>query len=145
MAKAACDAPAGKLALYEELLATNPRVERNGAASAYTSLNGHMFSFMTETGILALRLPADERESFLKKYRTKLCVQYGTVMKEYVEVPAALLEKTRELKTFFDISYTYVASLKPKPTTRKKTAAGKKTASRKKGTGRKTAARKARD
>ena len=132
MAKAACDAPAGKLALYEELLATNPRVERKGAASSYTSLNGHMFSFLTKTGTLALRLPADERESFLKKYRTKLSVQYGSVMKEYVEVPAALLKKTEELTTFFDISHAYVASLKPKPTTRRKPAAGKRTAARKK-------------
>ena len=85
MAKPACVVPAGKLALYDKLLATNPRVERKGAASAYTSLNDHMSSFLTEAGTLALRLPADERESFLKKYRTKLCVQYGTVMKEYVE------------------------------------------------------------
>ncbi len=132
MGKAACEVPAGKLALYDKLLATNPRVERKGAASAYTSLNGHMFSFMTKTGTLALRLPADERESFLKKYRTKLSVQYGSVMKEYVEVPAALLKKTEELTTFFDISHAYVASLKPKPTTRRKPAAGKRTVARKK-------------
>ena len=91
-----------------------------------------MFSFMTETGTLALRLSADERESFLEKYRTKLCVQYNTVMKEYVEVPAGLLKKTKDLKKFFDISYAYVASLKPKPTTRRKPAAGKTTAARKK-------------
>ncbi len=132
MAKAAPDVPAGTLARYDKLLSTNPQVERKGAASAYTSLNGHMFSFMTKTGTLALRLPADERESFLKKYRTKLSVQYGSVMKEYVEVPAALLKKTEELTTFFDISHAYVASLKPKPTTRRKPAAGKRTAARKK-------------
>ena len=46
--------------------AANPHVERKGAASAYTSLQGHMFSFMTETGALALRLPTDLREAFLK-------------------------------------------------------------------------------
>ena len=92
MAKAVCKVPAGTLALYDTLLATNPCVKRKGAASAYTSLNGHMFSFMTEAGTLALRLPTDAREAFLKKYSTKLCVQYGTVMKEYVEVPAALLK-----------------------------------------------------
>ena len=92
MAKAVCKVPAGTLALYDTLLATNPCVKRKGAASAYPSLNGHMFSFMTEAGTLALRLPTDAREAFLKKYSTKLCVQYGTVMKEYVEVPAALLK-----------------------------------------------------
>jgi hypothetical protein len=98
MAKAVCKVPAATLALYDTLLATNPCVKRKGAASAYTSLNGHMFSFMTEAGTLALRLPTDAREAFLKKYSTKLCVQYGTVMKEYVEVPAALLRKTQVLQ-----------------------------------------------
>ena len=140
MPKTVCKVPAGPLALYDKLLATNPDVKRKGAASAYTSVNGHMFSFVTETGVLALRLPTNEREAFLKKYKTQLSVQYGTVMKEYAEVPAALLKKTRELKPFFDISYTYVGSLKPKPTIRKNTAAAKTTANSKKGTGRKPAA-----
>jgi len=83
-----------------------------------------MFSLLTKEGWLALRLPAAEREAFLKKYKTKLCEQYGAVMKEYVEVPNALLKKTQELRKFFDLSYAYVSSLKPKPTTRK--AAAKK-------------------
>ena len=88
----------------------------------YTSLNGHMFSFLTKTGTLALRLPTKERDAFLKKYKTQLCEQYGTVMEAYVEVPDALLKKTLELKKYFDLSYAYVGSLKPKPTTRKKAA-----------------------
>jgi hypothetical protein len=83
-----------------------------------------MFSFLTNTGRLALRLPAKDRDAFLKKYKTTLCEQHGSVMEEYVEVPDSLLKKTGELKKYFDISYAYVASLKPKPTTRKK--AGKK-------------------
>jgi TfoX/Sxy family transcriptional regulator of competence genes len=102
--------------LYEKLVATNPKVERKGAAFPYTSLNGHMFSILTKTGTLALRLPGAEREAFLEEYKTKLSVQFGTVMKEYVEVPDALLKNTRELKKFFDLSYAYVGSLKPKPT-----------------------------
>jgi hypothetical protein len=43
-------------------------------------------------------------------------------MKEYVEVTDTLLRKTPELKKLFDASLAYVGSLKPKPTTRKKTA-----------------------
>ena len=104
---------------YERLIATQPKVERKGAAMPYTSVNGHMFSFLTKAGRLALRLPEQERDAFLKKYDTKLCEQHGTVLKEYVEVPDALLAKTTELKKFFDRSYAYVASLKPKPTKRK--------------------------
>jgi hypothetical protein len=79
-----------------------------------------MFSYLGKTGTLALRLPAEAREEFLKKYKTRLCEQYGVVQKEYVEVPDALLEKTSELKAYFALSFAYVSALKPKPTTRKK-------------------------
>lgn len=122
MAKVPTRAPADKLALYERLVATRRDVERKGATIPYTSCNGHMFSFLTRSGTLALRLPAEAREAFLARYDAKLCVQYGTVMKEYVEVPDALLQNTRVLQTYFAQSYVYVRSLKPKPTRRHKTA-----------------------
>ena len=80
-----------------------------------TSLNGHMFSYLSKEGKLALRLPAEAREAFLKKYKSRLCAAYGVVQVEYVEVPDALLQRTQELGKFFDISYKYVGSLKPKP------------------------------
>ena len=79
-----------------------------------------MFSYMSKEGKLALRLPPDQREAFLKTYNAKLCEAYGVVQPEYVEVPASLLSSTREFKKFFDASYSYVASLKPKRTARKK-------------------------
>jgi len=120
MAKPAATVPSDKLALYEKLVATNPSVERKGATVPYTSLNGHMFSYLSKEGKLALRLPEREREAFLKKYKTRLCQAYGVVQPEYVEVPDALLASTRELKKFFDRSYEYVASLKPKATSKKK-------------------------
>jgi TfoX/Sxy family transcriptional regulator of competence genes len=120
MSKPSAPESGSNLEWYERLVATSPAVERKGATMPYTSLNGHMFSFLTKTGKLALRLPTEQREAFLKKYKTKLCEQHGVVLKEYVEVPDALLEKTQELKPFFLISYEYVGSLKPKPTQRKK-------------------------
>ena len=113
------------LALFEKLVATNPQVERKGDTMPYTSVNGHMFSLLTKEGSLALRLPAGERDAFLKRYKTSLCEQYGHVMLEYVVVPDALLSKTQELKRYFDISYAYVGSLKPKQTTQKKGTASK--------------------
>jgi hypothetical protein len=111
------------ITLYEKLVATNPKVERKGATMPYTSLNGHMFSILTKESRLGLRLPAKERSEFLKKYKTTLCEQYGYVQPEYVVVPDALLKKTRELKPFFDVSYAYVASLKPKPAKKTRKAA----------------------
>jgi hypothetical protein len=99
MAKpAAGSVPLDKLELYEMLVATIPSVKRKGATVPYTSLNGHMFSYLSKEGKLALRLPAAEREAFLKKYKAKLCEAYGTVQAEYVEVPDSLLSSTQELK-----------------------------------------------
>ena len=82
---------AERVALYEKLIATHPKIERKGAANAYTAMNGNMFSLLRPTGEMALRLPMDEREKFLKKYKTKLYEAYGAVMTEYVAVPDALL------------------------------------------------------
>ena len=112
--------PADKLELYDKLVRTNPKIERKGAANPYTSLNGHMFTYLNPSGSLALRLPKDEREEFLKKYKTKLFEAYGVVMKEYVTVPDRLLRDTRTLQPYFQLSYEYIKTLKPKPT-RKKT------------------------
>jgi TfoX/Sxy family transcriptional regulator of competence genes len=114
--------PSGKLALYEKLVATNPKVERKGATVPYTSLNGHMFSYLSKDGKLALRLPGPERDAFLKKYKAKLCEAYGRVQPEYVEVPDSLLASTQELKKVFDCSYQYVSTLKAKPAAKKKTS-----------------------
>ena len=122
MSKSVPKAPAESVALYDSLLATNPAIERKGAAMPYTSVNGNMFSLLTPEGFLALRLPEAEREPFLKRYDTTLTVQYGVVMKEYVLVPALLLKNTRALAKYLDISYRYACSLKPKPTTKTKTS-----------------------
>jgi len=121
MAKSTADtAWLQRLELYEKLVSTIPGVERKGATVPYTSVNGHMFSYLSKEGKLALRLPADAREAFLRKYRARLCEAYGVVQVEYVEVPDALLPKTHELKKFFESSLKYVTTLKPKPTTRAK-------------------------
>src|SRR5258708_3355004 len=106
-------------ALFETLVATNPKVERKGATMPYTSLNGHMFSLLTKEGHLILRLAPTDREAFLKKYKTKIPELYGAVMKEYAEVPDALLKKTGELRKYFDLSYAYVGTLKAKATKKK--------------------------
>lgn len=112
--------PPAQLALYDKLVATNPEIERKGATMPYTSHNEHMFSFMDKDGVVAIRLPEKERNEFIKKYKTELMLAHGTVMKEYVAVPATLLKKTKELSAYLDISLEYIKTLKPKPTTKKK-------------------------
>jgi len=112
-------APSTNEALYDKLIATLPAIERKGDANPYTSLNGNMFTLLHQSR-LAIRLPEDEREKFMKKYKTTLFEAYGTVMKEYVAVPDSLLAKTKELQKYLDLSYQYAQTLKPKPTRKKR-------------------------
>ena len=109
-----------KVELYEKLLATNPEIERKGDANPYTSHNGNMFTLLHQSQTLALRLPAGEREKFLKKYKTTLFEAYRAVMKEDVRVPDGLLGKTAELGKYLEMSYEYAKTLKRKPTAKKK-------------------------
>jgi hypothetical protein len=113
--KAPNTVPSESLAWYDRLVATIPDVERKGATVPYTSWNGHMFSYLTADGTLALRLPAEACAEFLERYHSGLVERYGTVQKEYVVVPEALLQQTQELQAYFQISFAYVNSLRPKP------------------------------
>jgi hypothetical protein len=93
-----------KVDLYDKPIATHPEIERKGAANLYTSVNGHMFT-VHDSRSLAIRLPEDEREEFLKKHKTTLFKAYGAAMKEYVAVPDALLKNTKELQKYLELSY----------------------------------------
>jgi hypothetical protein len=106
--------PAAKLELYERLIATHAEIERKGDVHPYTSVNGHMFTYLDQTGTLGMRLPAAEVEAFLKKYKTTLFVSYGAVKKDWVTVPDALLKDTKVLKTYLAISFGFTKTLKPK-------------------------------
>lgn len=111
------DAPAEKVALYDALIDSNSQVIRKGEENLHTSLNGNMFSFMDKVGALSLRLGKEDRAAFLIEFDTRLSIQYNIEMKEYVVVPDALLRDTPALIKYFDLSFHYVSSLKPKPTT----------------------------
>jgi len=109
-----------KIELYNKLVATNQDAERKGDTMPYTSLNGNMYSYFTKDDYVALRLPEAERGKFINKYKTTLVFQYGIVQKEYVVVPDSLLHNTKELEPYFDLSYKYASSLKPKPSKKTK-------------------------
>ena len=102
--------------LYDKLIESASGIERKGKTMPYTSVNGHMFSFLDKNGEMGLRLPQPVRDEFIKKYNTKLSVQHDKVMKEYVVVPYELLSNTEKLKEYLKISHDYILSLKPKAT-----------------------------
>ena len=95
MAKAAASSvPADRIEAYDRLIATRSGVERKGASIPYTSLNGHMTSYLAETGSLVLRLSPADRARFLDEHATTLHTAYGIVQKEFVDVPDALFLDT---------------------------------------------------
>ena len=119
MTKKKVEIPQEKLDAYDRLIASNPNIERKGVTNPYTSVNGHMFTHLSKTGTMGLRLPKEERELFLEKYDTTLYESYGAIMKEYVRVPDDLLQNTAELQPYLDKSFAYTSSLKPKPSKKK--------------------------
>jgi len=119
MAKSKIEIPKKQLELFDKLIEGNPEIERKGKTTPYTSVNGHMFSFLSKEGVMGLRLPKDEKAAFLKKYNVELMEQHGRVMKEYVQIPDELLENTALLSGYLQQSLDYVSGLKPKPTKKK--------------------------
>jgi hypothetical protein len=87
-----------------------------GAKNPYTARNGHMFSFLDIDGKMALRLSDELQDEFRARYESGPVVQYGSVMRGYVSVPADLFRKTDELREWFDKSHDWIGTLEPRPT-----------------------------
>ena len=79
-----------------------------------------MFTILSADGTLGIRLADADRDAFIAAFRTGLYQAHGTVLKEYVAVPADLLARTSELAPYLAKSYDYAKSLKPKPTSRQR-------------------------
>lgn len=116
MAKARYPGPPEKLELYQALVSTVAGVEVKGATMPYTSRNGHMTSFLDKDGEVSLRLSEAEREEFIEKHDAHISVQHGAEMKDFVVVPASMLETRDEAGGWFAKSWEWAGTLKPKPT-----------------------------
>ena len=90
--------------------------EVKGAKNPYTSRNGHMYSFLTPDGMMALRLSDELGEEFTAKYESGPVMSYGAVMRGYVSVPDELFQDTKTMAGWFGKSYDWIGSLPPKPT-----------------------------
>ena len=90
--------------------------EVKGAKNPYTSLNGHMFSFLDPDGAMAIRLSDDLVAEFRSQHESGPVIQYGSVMRGYVSVPDDLLSDTAELTEWFERSRSWIETLEPKPT-----------------------------
>ncbi len=109
--------PAEQLELYQKLVDRVPELEvKSTFGFPYTSHNGHMFSLLSKSGFVGIRLPKEEREAFLEKYNSKIYKpEPGPLLKEYVTIPNDLLKDTAAVKEYLIMSFEYVKTLKPKP------------------------------
>ena len=114
--------PAEQLELYEKLVQRVPELEISSTFGfPYTSHNGHMFSLLSKSGFVGIRLPKESRAAFLEKYNSTIYKpEPGPLLKEYVTVPNDLLKDTEALKKYLIMSFEYVKTLKPKPQKNKK-------------------------
>jgi hypothetical protein len=123
-AKKKTNIPDDKLRRYERLIDTLPGVQaKSNFGAGYTAVNGNMYTTISKHGVVGIRLPDPERTEFMERYDADLFRGDPSwpPAKEYVAVPDHVLEDTEAIAPYLARSYEYALSLKPKPTTRKRT------------------------
>ncbi len=115
--------PADRLALYRRLVEATPEAaEKSNFGSAYTAVNGNMYSIISKHGVVGLRLPPDDRAAFMERYTTDLFRgdPAWPPAREFVAVPDDLLERTDELMPYLERALAFTLTLKPKAERRPK-------------------------
>ena len=118
MATKKVTAPPDKVSLYRQLLESVEGVDtKSNFGSAYTAINGNMYTIISKHGVVGIRLPEPERSAFLKEYSTDFFRgdPAWPPAKEFVAVPDDLLADTDALRPYLELSLRYVRTLKPKP------------------------------
>ena len=105
---------------YTRIVEAVGGLEVKGKANPYTSVNGHMFSFIDKAGIMSVRLEDEMLKKFMEDYDTGPSIQYGATMRGYALVPEELFRDTDTMAGYLKKSFTSVSGLKPNPTKKKK-------------------------
>ncbi|MEM7337794.1 MAG: hypothetical protein AAF467_04040 [Actinomycetota bacterium] len=129
--------PVEALERYTAMVDAAGHGEVKGAKNPYTSRNGHMMSFLTPDGVIALHFSPELEEEFRSTFASGPVEQYGATMRGYSSVPSDLMEATDQLVEWYDRAWEWIGTLPPKPTKKpaKKTATKKKQPAKKKASG----------
>lgn len=113
--------PPSEKNLKQFQLATSlvPEMELKGKNMWYTSMNGNMYTFMGQEGVLGIRLAKPDYLAFREKYQVGDLMSHGAIMREYVPIPQQLFEDTEALKHYMEMTHAYAKTLPPKPTKKK--------------------------
>jgi hypothetical protein len=79
-----------------------------------------MFSFLDKKGVLGVRLSKEDKATFEEKYNSPPFIQHNSVMNGYVTIPQEVIDDVTVLHTYLIAGFQFVASLKPKPSKKKK-------------------------
>ncbi len=109
------------LELYREIVADHDGITVKGKKTAYTAMNGNMFSFVDPAGTLCVRLSKEDKAAYEAEFGTGDVIQYGAVMRGYVPVVGAVLADGAALRALFAKAVKHAETLKPKATKRKST------------------------
>lgn len=104
------------IAVYDRLLADHPHLTRKGKATAFTAINGNMFSFVGPDSEMCIRLSERDIEVYGQSHDARPVIRYNSVMKGYVAIPRELLEDKAGLADWFAKSVAFAQTLKPKAT-----------------------------
>jgi hypothetical protein len=118
-AKKRTSVPPEQLRLYERLIASCQGVDsKSNFGSAYTAVNGNMYSMISKYGVVGIRLPEPEHAEFLEKFKTTVfqADPAWPPNRTFVAVPDDLLRKTATLRPYLELSYRAAKAVRPKPT-----------------------------
>lgn len=107
---------ANVIAIYDRLIAQHDGLARKGKTTAYTAVNGNMFSFVGPDGEMCIRLSDEDRAAYGVDHSNDPVIRYNSVMHGYVAVSNALLQAEDSLALWFAKSVAFANGLKPKPT-----------------------------
>ena len=107
------------LACYARAVAPHDGIKIRGAKSAYTAINGNMFSFVDDTNRLCLRFSELRKAELNEMFGTTDVIQYGAVMRGYVAIPPKITGDEFALHEMFVESLNFARGLRPKATQRK--------------------------
>jgi hypothetical protein len=109
--------PADRLRAYETLVAAVDGAELlSNFGSAYTAVNGNMYSMISKHGVVGIRLPEPDRSAFLDRYRTDLFRgdPAWPPAREFVALPDDLLDDIEAVRPYLEQGFRYARTLKPK-------------------------------
>jgi len=104
----------GLIDLFQSAMPGPPAVQRKMFGYPAGFVNGNMFMGLFQESMI-LRLPTGPREEFMNVHSAKIFEPMaGRPMREYAEVPQAVLRDKKELAAWVARAFEYGASLKPK-------------------------------